>query len=131
MDEAQTLAPFGAMTACTQSTLALGSRARRYGLGLVFATEAPKGLHNRIPGNAATQFFGLLKSPAQIDAAQKMARAKGSAIFRRGTAAGRPVLRHDRGWRLRQAAAPLCLTHHPKNPLTTEEVLDRTRREPA
>ena len=63
MDEAQTFAPSGAMTACTQSTLALASQARKYGLGLVFATQAPKGLHNRIPGNAATQFFGLLNAP--------------------------------------------------------------------
>ncbi len=33
MDEAQNLAPSGAMTACTQSTLALASQARKYGLG--------------------------------------------------------------------------------------------------
>ena len=80
MDEAQTLAPSGAMTACTQSTLALASQARKYGLGLVFATQAPKGLHNRIPGNAATQFFGLLNAPVQIDAAREMARAKGGDV---------------------------------------------------
>ena len=55
--------------------LALASQARKYGLGLVFATQAPKGLHNRIPGNAATQFFGLLNSPTQITAAREMARA--------------------------------------------------------
>ncbi len=67
MDEAQTFAPSGAMTACTQSTLALASQARKYGLGLIFATQSPKSLHNRIPGNAATQFFGLLNSPVQID----------------------------------------------------------------
>ena len=48
--------------------------------GLVFATQAPKGLHNRIPGNAATQFFGLLNSPTQIDAAREMARAKGGDV---------------------------------------------------
>jgi DNA helicase HerA-like ATPase len=57
MDEAQTLAPSGAMTACTQSTLALASQAHKYGLGLTFATQSPKGLHNRIPGNATTQFY--------------------------------------------------------------------------
>ena len=66
MDEAQTLAPSGAMTACTQSTLHLASQARKYGLGLVFATQAPKSLHNRIPGNAATQFFGTPNAPVQI-----------------------------------------------------------------
>src|SRR6185295_7722603 len=80
MDEAQTLAPSGAMTACTQSTLALAAQARKYGLGLVFATQAPKGLHNRIAGNAATQFFGLLNAPVQIDAARDMARAKGGDV---------------------------------------------------
>ena len=80
MDEAQTLAPSGAMTACTQSTLALASQARKYGLGLVFATQAPKGLHNRIPGNAATQFYGLLNSPIQIEAAREMAKAKGGDV---------------------------------------------------
>ncbi|MFC7646929.1 hypothetical protein ACFQX6_45110 [Streptosporangium lutulentum] len=42
MDEAQTFAPSGAMTACTKSTLALASQARKYGLGLVFATQAPR-----------------------------------------------------------------------------------------
>ena len=58
MDEAQTLAPSGPMTPCTQSTLALVAQARKYGLGLILATQAPKALHNRIPGNAKTQFLG-------------------------------------------------------------------------
>jgi DNA helicase HerA-like ATPase len=35
--------------------VALASQARKYGLGL-FATQAPRGIHNRIAGNAATQF---------------------------------------------------------------------------
>ena len=66
MDEAQTFAPSAGRTATTGSTLALASQARKYGLGLIFATQAPKGLHNQIPGNATTQFFGLLNAPAQI-----------------------------------------------------------------
>jgi len=55
------------MTACTLSTIKLASQARKYGLGLVFATQAPKGLHNQIPGNAATQFFGLIVFYARGD----------------------------------------------------------------
>lgn len=77
MDEAQTIAPAKGFTACTRSTLALSSQARKYGLGLVFATQAQKGIHNQIPGNAITQFYGLLSAPAQISSAQEMARAKG------------------------------------------------------
>ncbi|GHJ48788.1 ATPase [Catellatospora sp. TT07R-123] len=127
MDEAQTLAPSGPMTACTRSTLALASQARKYGLGLVFATQQPKGLHNGIPGNAATQFFGLLNAPVQIDAAREMARAKGADvpdIARLGTG---EFYASGEGFAFRKVRTPLCLSHHPKSPLTTEEVVDRAR----
>ncbi|WP_422773801.1 ATP-binding protein [Plantactinospora sp. WMMC1484] len=130
MDEAQTLAPSGAMTACTQSTLALASQARKYGLGLVFATQAPKGLHNQIPGNAATQFFGLLNSPAQIDAAQEIARAKGSTISDIARLGTGQFYASVEGARFVKLRTPLCLTHHPKSPLTAEEVLHRARSGP-
>nr|WP_089249528.1 DUF87 domain-containing protein [Asanoa hainanensis] len=127
MDEAQTLAPSGAMTACTQSTLALASQARKYGLGLVFATQAPKGLHNRIPGNAATQLFGLLNSPTQIEAAKEMARAKGSDIS--DVARLRPGVFYAAvdGAGFAKMRAPLCLSHHPASPLTVEEVIARAQ----
>ncbi|GAB4059778.1 ATP-binding protein [Catellatospora paridis] len=128
MDEAQTLAPSGPMTACTQSTLALASQARKYGLGLVFATQAPKGLHNRISGNAATQFFGLLNAPAQIEAAREMARAKGADvpdISRLGTG---EFYASGEGFAFRKMRGSLCLSHHPKSPLTTEEVVERAQR---
>lgn len=127
MDEAQTLAPSGAMTACTKSTLALASQARKYGLGLLFATQSPKGLHNQIPGNAATQCYGLLNAPVQIEAAREMARAKG------GDVPGVSQLRTGEfyvaleGQSFTKVRTPLCLSHHPKSPLTTEEVLERAR----
>ena len=127
MDEAQTLAPSGAMTACTESTLALASQARKYGLGLVFATQAPKGLHNRIPGNAATQFFGLLNSPAQIDAAQEMARAKGGSVPDIGRMGTGQFYAAVEGAAFVKAQTPLCLSYHPKSPLTTEEVIARAQ----
>ncbi|MFC7245373.1 helicase HerA domain-containing protein [Catellatospora aurea] len=128
MDEAQTFAPSGPLTACTQSTLALASQARKYGLGLVFATQAPKGLHNRISGNAATQFFGLLNAPAQIEAAREMARAKGADvpdISRLGTG---EFYASGEGFEFRKMRGSLCLSHHPKSPLTTEEVVERAKR---
>lgn len=125
LDEAQTFAPSGAMTACTKSTLALASQARKYGLGLVFATQSPKALHNHIPGNAATQCYGLLNAPVQIDAAREMARAKG------GDVPGVSQLRTGEfyvaleGQPFTKVRTPLCLSHHPRSPLTTEEVLVR------
>jgi hypothetical protein len=127
MDEAQTIAPSGGWTASTQSTILLASQARKYGLGLLLATQAPKGLHNQVTGNATTQFFGRLNSPAQIAAANEMARAKGSTVA--------DISRLERGqfyvtgdtFGFRRMRAPLCLSHHPPGPLRLEEVLDRAR----
>ncbi|MDG4803774.1 DUF87 domain-containing protein [Micromonospora sp. WMMD980] len=125
MDEAQTLAPSGAVTACTQSTLALTSQARKYGLGLVFATQAPKALHNQIPGNAATQFFGLLTVPVQIEAARDVARAKGSDVPDIGKLRTGQFYAAVEGARFVKMQAPMCLTHHPRSPLTVEEIVRR------
>jgi len=127
MDEAQTFAPSAGRTATTDSTLALASQARKYGLGLVFATQAPKGLHNRIPGNATTQFFGLLNAPAQIAAAREMAAQKG------GDAQSIARLRPGEFFAASDAVAfqrvrsPMCLSHHPRSPMTQEEVLELAR----
>lgn len=35
---------------------------------MVYATQAPKALHNLVTGNAMTQFFGLLKAQVQCPA---------------------------------------------------------------
>ena len=127
MDEAQTLAPSGAMTACTQSTLALASQARKYGLGLIFATQAPKNLHNRIPGNAATHFFGRLGVPAQIEAAREMAKVKGGDVPDIGNLVAGEFYIALEGETPHQIRTPMSLSHHPSSPLTDEEVMARAR----
>lgn len=127
MDEAQTLAPSSGNTPCTASTVALASQARKYGLGLVFATQAPKGLHNQISGNATTQFFGLLNAPAQIDAARELAQAKGGRLPDIGLLGSGQFYAAGEGFSFVKVATPLCLSHHPKAPLSPEEVVDRAR----
>lgn len=123
MDEAQTLAPSRGFTACTRSTLALSSQARKYGLGLVFATQAPKGLHNQIPGNAVTQFYGALHAPAQIDAAQEMARAKGGLVSDISRLRAGNFYVATEGQAFYRIVAPWCLSYHPASPPSAEEVL--------
>ncbi len=127
MDEAQTLAPSGAMTACTLSTIKLASQARKYGLGLVFATQAPKGLHNQIPGNAATQFFGFLNSPAQIAAAREMAQAKGGDVPDISRLKAGQFYVASEGLAFEKLKTPICLSYHPSSALTEEEVTNRAR----
>lgn len=128
MDEAQTLAPSGVMTASTGSTLILVSQARKYGLGLVFATQAPKGLHNRIPGNAATQFFGYLNSPGQIATAREIARAKGGDVSDISRLRSGQFYVAREGTAFRRVTASNCLSHHPASPLSTDEVIARAHR---
>lgn len=123
MDEAQNFAPSGQTTACTHSTLALSSQARKYGLGLVFATQSPRGLHNHIPGNATTQFYGLLNSPAQIAVAREMARVKGGHVPDISRLRSGQFYLALEGNAFHKIQTPWCLSHHPPSPPTTDEVL--------
>lgn len=127
MDEAQTLAPSGAMTACTASTLALVSQARKYGLGLVFATQAPKGIHNRIVGNTATQYFGFINSPVQVAAAKEMAARRGSSVMDISRLNAGEFYLVTEGEPFRRVSSPMSLSHHPSSALTPEEVVTRAR----
>jgi hypothetical protein len=127
MDEAQTYAPSGAATACTQSTLVLAAQARKYGLGLVFATQAPKGLHNRIPGNATTQFFGLLNAGAQISAATDLAKAKGGRVDDIARLRSGHFYATSEGLGFEKLQIPMCLSHHPPSALTADEVVARAQ----
>jgi len=127
MDEAQTFAPSGAATACTESTLMLSAQARKYGLGLMYATQAPKGLHNRISGNATTQFFGLLNSGVQINAATELARRKGGQVDDIARLSSGMFYAASEGLGFEKARMPMCLSHHPASALTAEEVIERAR----
>ncbi|MDA2891976.1 DUF87 domain-containing protein [Mycolicibacterium sp. BiH015] len=123
IDEAQNFAPARGFTPCTRSTLALSSQARKYGLGLVFATQAPKGLNLNIPGNAATQFYGLLNAPAQIETAREMARAKGGLVDDISRLRAGNFYVATEGEAFHRIVAPWCLSHHPPSPPSAEEVL--------
>ncbi|MEV4399024.1 hypothetical protein [Nonomuraea sp. NPDC049607] len=84
MDEAQALVPATPKTEALASTPTLASQARKYGLGLVVATQTPRGLHNHIAGNATTQFIGRINSPTQIEVVKGLARARGGRADRVG-----------------------------------------------
>jgi hypothetical protein len=123
MDEAQTFAPSSPATACSQSTRSLAAQARKYGLGLVFATQAPKGLHNQIVGNATTQLYGFMNAPAQISAVREIAAMKGGGVP--DISRLKPGLFYvaSDAIALQKIATPNCLSYHPKSPLTPMEVL--------
>ncbi|MET9202090.1 DUF87 domain-containing protein [Gordonia sp. NPDC003585] len=128
MDEAQNFAPAPGTTAATQSTLALASQARKYGLGLIFATQSPTGIHNRISGNASTQFFGLLNHPTQVAAAKELASRKGSNVSDVGRLPTGTFYSAIDGGPFVKVETPLCLSYHPQSPPTEDEVIEIARR---
>ena len=128
LDEAQNFAPSQKSTPCKESTVSLAAQARKYGLGILFATQLPKGIDNKILSNCTTHFYGRMSSPATIDATRELMGAKGGG--------GDDIARLSRGEfyfsteglsRPIKVHTPLCLTWHPPNPLTEDEVLTKTR----
>ncbi|SET11483.1 ATP-binding protein [Nonomuraea wenchangensis] len=125
MDEAQALVPATPKTEALASTLTLASQARKYGLGLVFATQTPRGLHNHIAGNATTQFIGRINSPTQIEVVKGLARARGGRADRVGRLEAGQFYAASDGVPEVLVRARQCLSHHPPDPLTEQEIIER------
>ncbi|MDQ7903519.1 AAA family ATPase [Phytohabitans sp. ZYX-F-186] len=127
MDEAQIFVPAGAATPSTESTRMLIAQIRKYGLGMLLATQMPKGLHNSVLGNTANQFIGRLTAPAQLAAAEQMAQARGSTLDNVAKLDPGVFYAATEGSPFSRIGTPLCLSQH-RDALTEEEVLERARR---
>jgi hypothetical protein len=127
MDEAQNFAPATGGAPSTISTVWLAQQARKYGLGLVFATQAPKGIHNQVSGNATTQFLGRISVPVQIAAAKEIAAAKGATVDDVGRLTKGQFYVANEDVSFIRVDSPLCLSHHGA-PLTMDEVIARAAR---
>jgi hypothetical protein len=77
IDEAKDFVPSQKSSECKESLLRLGAQARKYGLGLVFATQHPKEIEHKLIGNCSTHFYGLNNSPASLATLQEQMKLKG------------------------------------------------------
>jgi hypothetical protein len=129
LDEAGDFVPSGKSTACKNSLIRLVSQARKYGLGMVFATQAPKSIDHTIITNCATQFYGRAASPAAIDVIQGQIRQRGgngADVSRLG-----PGIFYAHTENLKapiKLSIPNCLSYHPPTPPTDDEILNQARR---
>jgi Helicase HerA, central domain len=129
LDEAQNFAPSQIKTACKASALSLVAQARKYGLGMMFATQLPKGIDNAIISNCTTHIYGRMSSPATIQATQELMAAKGGAaedIAR--LSRGEFYFSTDGYIRPVKVHTPMCLSWHPPNPPTAQEVIEKARK---
>ena len=123
-DEAQNFAPSGTATASKASAIALARQGRKFGLGMVFATQAPRGIDTNIVSNCVTHFYGRMASPALMDAAEAMMASRGKAAKDLGTLTRGIFYFTTEGMAQPvKITTPNCLTFHPQNPATPDEVV--------
>lgn len=127
MDEAQDFVPSGRTNPSAESTVELIRQIRKYGLGVVLASQAPKGIHHEALGNTANQFIGRLTAPAQIDAAQAMAYARNSNLDNLGGLSLGTFFAAGEGTGFSKTQVPICLSQH-AGPLAESEIVERAHR---
>ena len=129
VDEAQTFLPAQRQALSLGSGIKLVAQARKYGLGMIVATQVPRGIHNQVVSNCTTQFFGRQSAPATIAAAQEILAANGGAAADIGKlGAGEFYFATEGSGRPAKLRTPLCLSYHPANPPTPEEVIRQAKR---
>ncbi|WP_027341143.1 ATP-binding protein [Hamadaea tsunoensis] len=127
MDEAQNFVPSGASTPSTDSTVEIIRQIRKYGLGVVLASQAPKGINNQALGNTANQFIGRLTAQTQLEAAQMMAQSRNADLKDLGSLPMGTFYSAGEGTSFSKIQVPICLSHH-TGPLREDEVVERAHR---
>lgn len=129
VDEAQTFLPSQKSALSLGSGIKLVAQARKYGLGMVVATQVPRGIHNQIVSNCTTQFIGKQSAPATIAAAQDIIAASGGRADDIGKLkAGEFYFATEGSGKPAKVRTPICLSYHPPNPPTPSEVVSLARR---
>jgi hypothetical protein len=124
LDEAQTFLPPKKPVASLGSGIKLVAQARKYGLGMIVATQVPRGIHNQVVSNCTTQFFGKQSARATIAAAQEIIAASGGRADDIGRLkAGEFYFATEGSRRPGKLQTPICLTYHPANPPAPNEVI--------
>jgi hypothetical protein len=127
MDEAQNFVPSGGSNPSAKSTVELIRQIRKYGLGVVLASQAPRGIHHQAVGNTVNQFIGRLTAPAQISSAETMAQARNAILDNLGGLTRGTFYAAGEGTTFSKIHVPICLSHH-AGPLQEDEVVERARR---
>jgi hypothetical protein len=126
VDEARDFVPSGKSVPSKDSLLRLAAQGRKYGLGIVFATQSPKSIDHNAIANCSTQFYGRANSPAALETVQTQLQQRGGG--------GGDVAKLERGQFYvfsegmsapMKIATRLCLTHHPANPPDESEIMRR------
>lgn len=128
IDEARDFVPSRISTECKESVMRLAAQARKYRVGVVFATQHPKDIETKIVGNCATHLYGLNNSPASLATLQDLMAQKGGSgddipklkpgqfyIFNADAGHESPI----------KIQVPMSLSFSPNNPVEESEIMEK------
>ena len=126
IDEAKDFVPSVKASSCKESLTRLVAQARKYHLGIVFATQNPKDIDNKIIANCSTHVYGKVSSPAAIDVVQEQIALRGGGGDDVARLPSGRFYVHNADLGLKapvRVAMPLCLSRHPANPLDEAQIM--------
>jgi hypothetical protein len=135
IDEAKDFIPANRTVPCSASLKRAAAQLRKYGLGMIVATQEPKSIDHHITANCTTQIYGRTSSPAAIETVKSSLQQRGGrgddiARLERGTfyVYGESEPRGASQFTSPiKTCGPLCLSHHPRNPPSEDEVVALAR----
>ncbi len=128
VDEARNFMPSGKPAASKDSAISLAAQARKYGLGLIVATQTPKDIDNRIISNCTSHFYGKMNSPAAIDTVRELMANKGGAASDIAALPSGTFYFSTEGSSVPvKIKTAMCLSYHPPNPPGEVEVIKRAK----
>ncbi|MDH3346518.1 MAG: DUF87 domain-containing protein [Desulfobulbaceae bacterium] len=124
IDEAKDFVPSNGTPSSKEPILRLAAQARKYGLGLILASQGPKSIDHNIVANCTTQIYGKTNSPTALKTVQDMLQDKGGSgkdVAR--LKIGQFFLTNEKHNVPIKIQTPLCLSHHPSTPPEENSVL--------
>jgi hypothetical protein len=131
IDEARDYVPSLKSSACKESLARLVAQARKYHLGIIFATQNPKDIETRIVANCSTQYFGKVNSPAALAAARDQIKQKGGTGDELARMPRGQFYVHNADLGLsapEHVTIPMCLSCHRSSPLDETEIMKKAAR---
>lgn len=127
IDEAKDFVPSGKAVPGKENMIRLAAQARKYGLGLLFATQEPKSIDHAIVSNCSTLLAGKMSSPAAIDALQQLLADKGTRATDVGSLPRGTFYFGSGPDKPRKIRTSLCLSYHPSTPPSETEILSTAK----
>lgn len=127
IDEAKDFVPSGTTVPGKDNLLRLAAQARKYGLGLLFATQEPKSIDHKVVANCSTLLGGRMNSPASIGALQQLLADKGAHVKDVATLKPGEFYFSSGAAKPYKIRTSLCLSAHPSTPPGEAQVLECAR----